>query len=69
MNMSSLYLKIYVKKNYSINDCKRGITSKHHVHFYCMNCLHSFRTENKLKCHEKVCKSVELQYHQERIIY
>ena len=21
-----------------------------------MNCLHSFRTENKLKSHEKVCK-------------
>ena len=24
---------------------------------YCLNCLHSFRTENKLKCHEKVCKN------------
>ena len=22
-----------------------------------MNCLHSFRTENKLKSHEKVCKN------------
>ena len=28
-----------------------------HGDFYCLNCLHSFRTENKLKCHEKVCKS------------
>ena len=35
----------------------RGITSKHHVDFYCLNCLHSFRTENKLKSHEKVCKN------------
>ena len=26
--------------------------------FYCLNCLHSFRTENKLKCHEKVCKNI-----------
>ena len=26
----------------------RGITSKHNSDFYCLNCLHSFRTENKL---------------------
>ena len=26
--------------------------------FYCLNCLHSFKTENKLKCHEKVCKNI-----------
>ena len=31
-------------------------TSKHHGDFYCLNCLHSFRTENKLKSHDKVCK-------------
>ena len=24
--------------------------------FYCLNCLHSFRTENKLKSHEKNVK-------------
>ena len=35
----------------------RGITSKHHGDFYCLNCLRSFRTENKLKSHEKICKS------------
>ena len=35
----------------------RGITSKHHCDFYCLNCLHSFRTENKLKSHEKSCKN------------
>ena len=34
-----------------------GITSKHHCHSYCLNCLYSFRTENKPKCHEKVCKN------------
>ena len=34
-----------------------GITSKHHGDFYCLNCLHTFRTENKLKSHEKVCKN------------
>ena len=35
----------------------RGITSKHHGDFHCLNCLHSFRTENKLKSHEKVSKN------------
>ena len=35
----------------------KGITSKHHGDFYCFNCLYSFRTENKLKSHEKVCKN------------
>ena len=34
-----------------------GITSKHKGDFYCSNCLHSFRRENKLKSHEKVCKN------------
>ena len=32
----------------------RGITSKHHSDFHCLNCLHSFRTEYKLKSHKKV---------------
>ena len=27
----------------------KGIASKHHDDFYCLNRLHSFRTENKLK--------------------
>ena len=30
---------------------------KHHDDFYWLNCLHSCRTENKLKSHEKVCKT------------
>ena len=33
----------------------RGITSKHHSGFYCLNCLHSFATENKRESHKKVC--------------
>ena len=37
----------------------KGITSKYHSHFYCLNCLHSFTTGNMLKSHEKVCKNVE----------
>ena len=31
-------------------------TSKHHGDFYCLNCLHYFRTENKLKSQDKVCR-------------
>ena len=27
----------------------RGITSKHHGDFYCLNCLHAFTTETKLE--------------------
>ena len=29
-----------------------GITSKHKVSFYFLNCLHSFRTKNKLESHK-----------------
>ena len=35
----------------------RGITSKHEGDFYCLNCFHSFRTENKLKKHKNVCEN------------
>ena len=33
----------------------RGITANHHGFFYCLNCLHSFRTDNALKRHERLC--------------
>ena len=35
----------------------RGITSKHYGDFYCLSCLHSFGTNNKLESHKKVCKN------------
>ena len=35
----------------------RGITSNHNGDFYCLNCLHSYRTKSKLKKHEKICKN------------
>ena len=35
----------------------REITSKHDGNLYCLKYLHSFRTENKLKSGEKVCKN------------
>ena len=35
----------------------RGITSNNNGDFYCINCLHSYRTEIKLKKHYNVCKN------------
>ena len=34
-----------------------GITSRHKGDLYCLSCVHSFRAENKLKSHEKLCKN------------
>ena len=35
----------------------RGITSNHDGDYYCLNCFHSYRTENKLNAHKKICES------------
>ena len=35
----------------------RGITSNYNGDFYCLNCLHSYRTKSKLKRHEEICKN------------
>ena len=35
----------------------RGITSKHHGYFYCVNCFHSFATESKFQSHQRVCEN------------
>ena len=35
----------------------RGITSNHKEEFYCLNCFHSYRTENKLEAHKKICEN------------
>ena len=34
-----------------------GITSKSNGDFFCLNCLHSFKTKNNLKSHKKVCEN------------
>ena len=34
----------------------RGTTLKHHGDFYCLNCLHSFATENKPESHKNYVK-------------
>ena len=35
----------------------RGITTNHNGDFCFLNCLHSFRVDNALKRHERLCKS------------
>ena len=40
----------------------RGTTSNHDGDFYCLNCLHLYRTKEKLKKHDKVCKDYDYCY-------
>ena len=40
----------------------REITSYNNGKCYCMNCPHSFRTENKLKNHKNVCENHDYYY-------
>ena len=35
----------------------RGITSNHNGNFSCLNCFHSFTTENKLRKHKIICEN------------
>ena len=41
-----------------------GITLNQNGEFYCLNSFHSYRTDNKLKKHEKVCneKSIKVLF-------
>ena len=41
--------KLYYLAVKSFSALFRGITSKQNKVFYCLECFHSFRTENKLK--------------------
>ena len=55
MELSDGWNNLAVK---NISGLLRGITSKHHgdcLQFY-LNCLHSFRTKNKLKSQKEVCE-------------
>ena len=39
----------------SLSRLFKGKTSNNHGNFYCLGCLHSFRTDNALKKHERLC--------------
>ena len=58
----------------SISGLLRGITSNHNGDFYCLNCFRSYRTANKLKNQEHICKdhdfcNLKLYQPQKRDIY
>ena len=40
----------------------RGITANHNGDFYCLIFLHSFRTDNALKKHGRLCKNNDYCY-------
>ena len=51
----------------------RGVASKHDGDFYCLNCLHSYITENNLRKHYNVrknhdCCCVEMSNEDNRIL-
>ena len=56
---SKKWLYLTVK---SLSRLLRGIISNHVGNFYCLNCFHSYSTENKLKNHEKVCNVHDYSY-------
>ena len=45
-----------------ISGLLRGIRSRHNGDFYCLNCFHSYSTENRLKKHEKICYDNKLWF-------
>ena len=46
----------------SLSALLRGKTLKNNGDSYCLNCLHSLRTENKLIKHGNVCKNHDYCY-------
>ena len=41
----------------SLSGLLRGISSNQDGDYYCLNCFHSYRTENKLNAHKKICEN------------
>ena len=41
----------------SLSRLLRGISSNYNSDYYCLNCFHSYRTENKLNVHKKICEN------------
>ena len=46
----------------SLSRLLRGITSNHNGDFYYLNCFHSYRTKERYKKHEMVCKDHDYCY-------
>ena len=45
-----------------ISGLLRGITSNHNGDFYCLNCFHSYTTENNFRKHKRVCENRDFCY-------
>ena len=45
----------YKKTTKCLSALFRGITSNHNNDFYCLGCMHSYRTDSVLKKHERLC--------------
>ena len=43
----------------SLSGLLRRISSNHDGDYHCLNCFHSYRTENKLNVHKKICENHE----------
>ena len=43
----------------SLSRLLRGINKNHVGDYYCLNCFHSYRTENKLNEHKKIYENNE----------
>ena len=41
----------------NLSSLLRGITLEHNGGVYCINYPHSFRTKNKFKAHNNICKN------------
>ena len=52
----------FIRPTKSLSRLFKGITSNHKGDFYCLNCLHSFRSNNILKNHEKLCENNDYCY-------
>ena len=51
-----------IRHTKSLSRLFRGITSNHKGDYYCLNCLHSFRSYNILKKHEKLYENNDYSY-------
>ena len=40
----------------------RGVTGNNNGDFYCLNCFHAYRTENKLEKHKKICENHDYRH-------
>ena len=52
----------------SISGLLRGIISNYNGDFYCLNCFHSYTTENKLRKRERICNDHDFCHLKMKII-